>query len=177
MCILLNKSYNINQTVILLTYIVTFYILIMKYSHIILILSFICLLKYSHQCSCAPPFPTPLESIKNPAHTFVFIGTVTETRKTGNELFATFTIKSIVKGDKRDKIVVRTPAMTSLCGIEFKKNKDYIVYTLKDGDIFTARSCTRTGLLEYAKDDIKELKITNLGSNMGQCSCPKPIAT
>lgn len=115
-------------------------------------------------CSCVPP-PPPAEALA--ASDAVFLGEVIKTRRDGrgvNEgnLFATFRVRQILKGDLQEEVVIETGPNSAACGVPFQKGKEYLVYaSMRDGQLRT-HLCTRTARVEDASTDIEELEIADL---------------
>jgi hypothetical protein len=115
--------------------------------------------KYTYQCYCAD-IPSPKESFDNSAIPLIFVGTVTDIKNNPMDNIVTFKVKKVVKGDKTEKVEIKTKSSQALCGFPFEKDKDYIVYAFKENGNFTANECSRTNLFADAKWDIRDLNIS-----------------
>lgn len=115
-------------------------------------------------CTCVPP-PPPAEALA--ASDAVFLGEVIKTRRDGSgvnegNLFATFRVRQILKGDLQEEVVIETGPNSAACGVPFQKGKEYLVYaSMRDGQLRT-HLCTRTARVESASTDIEELGVTDL---------------
>jgi hypothetical protein len=71
---------------------------------------------------------------------------------------ATFWVEESWKGINSRTITVSTGPTGGICGYEFEKGEEYMVYAYKgDGDGLITSLCTRTKKLSFAHEDPKEL--------------------
>ncbi|MEK6855322.1 MAG: hypothetical protein AABX73_03820 [Nanoarchaeota archaeon] len=111
-------------------------------------------------CSCVIPEP-PKESMES--STAVFKGEVV--RIEGEKV--NLVISKIYKGDLGTQVNITTPTDSAMCGFNFVKNKEYLVYTSGNLSDLSTNICTRTKLLSEADEDIEELD--NLISKQKDC--------
>ena len=132
----------------------------------------------AHACSCMQPL-SPDEEL--PKYDAVFSGKVTQvveknsswpsTRSTYS-VFVTFDVKNVWKGVQQETLVVKTANSSASCGFFFEENREYMVYaTAYDGvEYLEVNSCSRTGLLSDAIEEIDEL---GPGYSMGSENKPR----
>lgn len=109
---------------------------------------FNCLIENSEACKCGPVGSVTEEFVKNDA---VFSGRITkmEVGKKNYQNTITFIVSKFWKGKEYgETIEVDTPYDIAACGINFSKNKEYIIYAynLTNSNTLNTDSCTRTKL-------------------------------
>ena len=116
-------------------------------------------IQLAQACSCVTPF---LPQAAFEASYAVFLGEVIKTRRDGQDinqgnLFATFRVRQIWKGDLEAEEVVMTGPNSAACGVGFQKGKRYLVYaSQRDGHLYT-HLCSRTMRADGAYTDIDAL--------------------
>lgn len=113
--------------------------------------------KQAFACSCAQPGPPREEFQKADA---VFSGQVIELKKSPDTYSweAMFYVLEAWKGITTRTVTVSSVPSGGMCGYEFEKGEEYLVYGYKwDGDVLSTSLCTRTNKLTFAHEDLKEL--------------------
>ncbi|NLP52292.1 hypothetical protein [Bacillus sp. RO1] len=108
-----------------------------------------------YACSCLPPGTPQEELAKMDA---VFTGKVLEVEEKFNSTKEVkLNVTETWKGVETKEVVIYTAMDSAACGVNFEKNKDYLVYAhLEDGE-YTTYLCSRTAELPQAQTDLKEL--------------------
>jgi hypothetical protein len=104
-------------------------------------------------CTC-PPIGT-IEEEFNKANS-VFLGAVLDIKTQNNQNSVTFYILDGWKGVNGDQVNVVTAENSAACGFNFEKDKTYVVYGSKNGQI-NVTICSRTATLSDSLKDIEEL--------------------
>lgn len=103
---------------------------------------------------------TPSEGLSS-SHA-VFSGEVIEVNKNEATKFGglevTVRVKEVWKGPIEAEVKVHTAGSSAACGYNFVKGQTYLVYALNDeADPMRVSLCSRTTLLENAKEDLQFL--------------------
>lgn len=108
-------------------------------------------------CSCYPP-PPPCEAFW--ASDAVFIGTVTKiSRRSELWVGAEFDVQESFRGRVGTHVAVGTFAGGGSCGAELAVGNEYLVYANGSApDQLSTHLCSRTRLLDGAKDDLEYLR-------------------
>ncbi|MGD6778888.1 hypothetical protein ACQCT3_00475 [Sutcliffiella horikoshii] len=107
-----------------------------------------------YACSCLPP-GTPQEELSK--MDAVLTGKVLEVEENNSTTKVKLSVSETWKGVKTKEVVVYTAMDSAACGVNFEKDKDYLVYAhLEDGE-YTTYLCSRTAELTQAQSDLKEL--------------------
>lgn len=117
---------------------------------------------FSQDCQCPGPVKGTKDSFQQAD--LVFVGSIEKYQKSAlrpgyNE--AQVRLMSRLKGMddlKGSSLYLYTPEEATKCGIKFLVGQDYIIYA--EGNLArpTATSCTRTGILDNALDEMEELQ-------------------
>ncbi|NMH75420.1 hypothetical protein HF078_20275 [Bacillus sp. RO2] len=109
----------------------------------------------SYACSCLAP-GTPQEELEK--MDAVFTGKVLEVdEKYNSTTEVKLSVTETWKGVDTKEVIIYTAMDSAACGVNFEKNKDYLVYAhLEDGE-YTTYLCSRTAELPQAQSDLKEL--------------------
>ncbi len=127
---------------------------------ILSLLSFALLLLFlqvnsSFACKCKAP-DTPKNSLEKANS--VFVGKVVDITNENNSNLVKFELVESYKWTSAKNIEITTNKDSATCWFDFEKDKSYIVYTKKYEDWKENVSlCSRTALLDKAKDDLLEL--------------------
>lgn len=110
-------------------------------------------------CSCATA-PTAAEAIEKADSVFAgeVIGISDDQDEKGFPAkLVHIQASSIWKGPSQTVMNISTSAGGASCGYDFSLGKSYLVYAYKTGDGYKTDICTRTQLLEKAKEDLSVL--------------------
>ncbi len=102
-------------------------------------------------CSCASS--TPDEQLSNA--TAVFVGTVKNISEDGGKKNVEFDVSESKKGSVGDTVTVTTAGNEAACGMDFEKNKTYVVYAYGDGELSTGL-CQGTAEIGVDAVDVPE---------------------
>lgn len=110
-------------------------------------------------CECKAESPSRAIKRLRKTATVIFVGTVTEVRKEVRDYhigyWATFKVKKSWKSNHIDEVSVFTDGG---CMAWFETGRTYLVYARPDGSKrLSTNVCMRTGLIEYAAEDLKLL--------------------
>ncbi len=120
----------------------------------------------AYACSCMQPL-SPNEEMSN--YDVVFSGKVIDvkdvnldspSRSSADPILITIEVYNVWKGDKNEEITVKTALTSASCGFPFVENEEYIVYATTaddNGKILEVNSCSRTGLLADAVEELDKL--------------------
>jgi hypothetical protein len=124
---------------------------------VVLLLGLTSLAQASEARACSCMRLSPSEGLSS-SHA-VFTGEVIEiqpnqaTRFGGLEI--TLRVERVWKGDPKNEIKVHTAGSSAACGYSFVEGKKYLVYALRDdADPMRVSLCSRTALVEDAKEDL-----------------------
>lgn len=106
----------------------------------------------ANACSCRAN-SQPKESLQD--STKVFRGNVLWKFGFLGTNWVRFQVKEFWKGNIGNQITITTSSFGTACGINFDRGKEYIVYTYEKN---STSSCSRTNLVDFAKDDIDYLQ-------------------
>ncbi|WP_060665511.1 hypothetical protein [Bacillus sp. CHD6a] len=108
-----------------------------------------------YACSCLPPGTPQEELAKVDA---VFTGKVLEVdEKFNSTTEVKLSVTKTWKGVDTKKVVIYTAMDSAACGVNFHKDKEYLVYAHLEDEEYTTYLCSRTAELPYAQTDLKEL--------------------
>ena len=110
-------------------------------------------------CSCRPP-GSPAAALADA--TAVFAGRVTAISTPANSggpdpTEVTFTVARSWKGADRSTMVLRTPASSASCGVDFVQGQEYLVYARDSEGRLETNLCSRTTQLGMAGEDLAVL--------------------
>ena len=118
-------------------------------------------------CSCMIP-ASPLEVVDN--YSDIFTGKIVNLTVEGdapngigaNKLVATFEVYTVYKGKDEATKIVYTADSSATCGIGFALGQEWLIYANKGTQLksqLSANICSRSSVLEYAGEDISDLKV------------------
>lgn len=118
-----------------------------------------------YACSCVPQ--APVQEALNQAEA-VFAGKVIKIVQpkpdaqgvisTADPVQITFEVSQSWKGVSFKEVTIRTALDSASCGFFFEADKEYIVYSYKNGDnVLETNICTRTAELTTATEDLATL--------------------
>jgi hypothetical protein len=114
----------------------------------------------AYACSCVIPGPADEELANSVA---VFSGKVIDVAKplinigpvsSADPLKVTFQVYTVWKGSMSQTTTITTARSGASCGYTFEKGKEYIVYAYGTDNDLSVSLCSRTQLLDTAKDDL-----------------------
>lgn len=112
-------------------------------------------------CSCVPP-PPPAVALERASA--VFVGEVRATTKASDlKRQVTFHVERAFKGVEGAEVTLTTPTSSAACGRSFEVGQRYLVYAERiEGELYD-NLCTRTALVEHAKQDLDALEAVARG--------------
>lgn len=134
-------------------------------------------------CSCAPS-DSPQESLEKVDA--VFVGKVVNIEQKESSLDkiglggdpdsveVQMSATKAWKGVNQKSIKLTTPQSSASCGFNFEKDKEYIVYAKNREGSLNVSLCSRTSLVENAKEDLEELGKSESIKKIGDSSSGVP---
>lgn len=110
----------------------------------------------SFACKCAPP-PAPKEALKESSA--VFSAVAVKIKEGERENVIVLKVQKSWKGVQQEMVFIYTPSSSAACGVSFADKSEWLVYASEDPETKKLRAsiCSRTKLLEEAKEDLEEL--------------------
>jgi hypothetical protein len=116
--------------------------LIMSRSILVYLILSSCLIAIALSCSCQGV--TVENSFENARA--VFSGKVTRITPSGDDFIVKFAVKDVWKGDRIDS--VRTNKSDGMCGVGFKKGKEYVVFATQYEGKYSTGICDGTQIMD-----------------------------
>jgi len=101
-------------------------------------------------------------------------------------VLVTFAVTEGWKGASQPTIVVRTPASSASCGVDFVEGQHYLVYAQENEGQLQVNQCSRTKELDQASEDLAALgqgtspsgagmPVTLPATGVGTTTMPRPL--